>query len=231
MGQALFGAPAKAYSTAYDPATISGKLLWLRGKDLAGANGASVTAWADQSGQPSNNPTTFEGLTVVTGVTPSGGRAIHGAGGGGSGTLTLAAIPIGGGTTAEIWIVVRTITAAEHQSWHLGSGADYYPFSGDSKIYESFATTTRKSYTPSMALNTWRIYRNTVTGGTWNSYLDNHLESTASSQTFGFPATPKLMDSSGCEIAETLLLNSISDATRIANLTSYFNAQHGLAVA
>lgn len=212
---------------AFDPTTsVSNKMLWLRAKDLAGADGSSVTSWTAAAG---SNPTAFAGVTVAAGVTPSGGKAVHGTGSGGAGTMNLAALSPGG-TTAEIWIVVRTVTAGEHQSWHFGSGSDYYPFSGDSKIYESFATTARKSFTPTMALNTWRLYRNTVTAGTWVAYLDNVQQSTASGQTFGFPATPKLMDSSGCDIAEVLLLDAISDATQVTNLISYFNTEHGLTV-
>lgn len=67
-----------------DPGTLSGKRLWLRGKDLAGADASTVTAWADQSGT-SHSPLSFSGTTVKTAASPSGGRVAR---------LAIAAIPL-----------------------------------------------------------------------------------------------------------------------------------------
>jgi predicted secreted protein len=73
MGQVSFKPPqTRAVSTAFDPATLAGKLLWLRAKDL-GSNGSSVTTWADQSGL-SAPPFSITNTTVVTGATPSSGK-------------------------------------------------------------------------------------------------------------------------------------------------------------
>lgn len=62
--------------TSFDPATLSGKLLWLRGKDL-GAAGTTVATWADASGRGHTatgiNPA---GLVVAGAATPAGGKAL-----------------------------------------------------------------------------------------------------------------------------------------------------------
>ena len=59
------------------PADLAGKTLWLRGKDLAGADGAAVTAWADQSGL-AHDPTRFtSSSTILAGATPSGGKVLR----------------------------------------------------------------------------------------------------------------------------------------------------------
>lgn len=65
---------------SFDPSTLTGKLFWFRAKDLAGANGASVTSWADQSGF-ANDLNGISGTTIVTGATPSAGRVARLSGG------------------------------------------------------------------------------------------------------------------------------------------------------
>ena len=59
----------------FDPATLSGKRVWLRAKDL-GANGSSVSSWTDQSGNAFHGLATGTAPTVVTGATPSGGKVV-----------------------------------------------------------------------------------------------------------------------------------------------------------
>lgn len=75
MGQALFGAPAKAYSALFTPASLSNGAFWFRAKDN-GVNGSSVATWVDQLGYGRNGIATGTAPTVITGQTTAGGKAV-----------------------------------------------------------------------------------------------------------------------------------------------------------
>lgn len=59
----------------YDPSTLTGKAVWLRASDLPA--GSSYSVLPDQSGNALNPQTNFN-TTVVSGATPSGGKAMVG---------------------------------------------------------------------------------------------------------------------------------------------------------
>lgn len=65
--------------TTLDPATLTGKRLWLRGKDL-GAAASTVTSWPDQSGKSNSGTPAGTGAITVAASTPSGGKAARFAG-------------------------------------------------------------------------------------------------------------------------------------------------------
>ena len=58
------------------PASLTGNVLWIRGKDQAGVNGSTVTAITDQSGG-THDPDAISGVTVATAATPSSGKAFR----------------------------------------------------------------------------------------------------------------------------------------------------------
>lgn len=70
----------------FDPSTLAGKVLWLRAKDNAGADGSSVTSWADQSGAGGVVASSGTAPTVATASTPLGGKSVRF---GGAGHFTL----------------------------------------------------------------------------------------------------------------------------------------------
>lgn len=103
MAQALFGAPAKAYSTVLDPATLTGKLLWIRGKDL-GTVGAAMTTWTDQSGVGSTVTATTGTVCDSADVTPVGTLASSEFAAGNNAAKAF------NGLSTDAWITASTTT-------------------------------------------------------------------------------------------------------------------------
>ena len=61
-----------------DPSTLSGKVLWLRAKDLTDPDNTDVATWTDQSGTTHNATSTGTAKPKIrTGQTPGGGRAVQ----------------------------------------------------------------------------------------------------------------------------------------------------------
>ena len=60
----------------FDPASLSGKLLWLRAKDL-GANASSVDVWPDQSGTSHDALKGVVAPIVADASTPLGGKSVR----------------------------------------------------------------------------------------------------------------------------------------------------------
>lgn len=60
----------------FDPSSLSGKILWLRAKDL-GADGSSVDTWPDQSGNAKDALRMQNAPTVAANSTPLGGKSVR----------------------------------------------------------------------------------------------------------------------------------------------------------
>lgn len=221
-----------------DPSTISGKRLWLRAKDNAGANGSTVTSWTDQSGL-GNNATGVSTPTVATSSTPNGGKSVAFAN---AGYFTLPNI-MSGATEGEAWVVIKETTAVTQTAfWQMGTDTQesHYPYSGS--VYEAFGIGPgqRVSFTPTLAVDSWRIYRVQSSGGSITAWLDNVRQISATGKTVSWTTAPTLgagknsnivdMKFSG-NIAEIVVLDRTLNTADAADFTAYFNTEHGLTVA
>ena len=348
------------------PTDLTGKTLWLRAKDLAGADGAAVTSWADQSGL-GHSPLSTGSVTKETGETPSGGACARLAGSSvslpplypslgvqatvssnfnpdytaaslvdgltdtGFGWASAGAPSVGtpqwarlqlpsatvvtqyrvyplntsrapkdftfqgsndgsswttldtrtgvawastasklftftnstaytyhrlhvtatqdadllhlyeielnetkNGTLdspAELWMVIRA-TSTNSLAWRFGTGAggDYYPFS-DGKVYSAGFTTARYAeFTPTLAINQWRLIRISQNAGVFKWLIDEAEQFSQSGTTAKWTNEPQLGVSSTFDIAEVLLLTEPTDTAERADLITYFNTEHGLSV-
>lgn len=220
-----------------DPSTLSGKRLWLRAKDNAGANGSTVSSWADQSGL-SNNATGVSTPTVATASTPNSGKSVAFAN---AGYFTLPNI-MSGAAEGEAWVVIKETTAVTQTAfWQMGTDTleSHYPYSGT--IYEAFGMASgRVSWTPTLAVDQWRIYRvQMISGGTFTAWLDNVRQIVATGKTVSWTSSPTLgagknsgsvdMKFSG-NIAEIVVFDRPLSTAEAADLTGYFNTEHGLTV-
>lgn len=241
-----------------DPTTLAGKVLWLRAKDLSGP---SVAAWPDQSGQGHNGASSAGGTaattdpTLVTGATPSGGKAVKFGVNGRSAINTHKFITLpnlGLTTVGEIWVVVKgpiastTDNTAAPGLWQFGpttADRSLFPYN-NANIYENFGRSTRWNYAPTAAqtLDQWRIYRVRAKAGAWDAWLDGYLQPQGPSVgAVAWNTTPALGRSAGGNdsfdaqfgghIAEVLVRSQESTSDEVAWLIDYFNTEHGLAVA
>lgn len=229
----------------FDPSSLAGKVLWLRGKDL-GANGTTVASWADQSGAGHNATSGHDLPTVAAASTPSGGASL-------ALSHSRLDIPNLGLTGAgEMWMVLKNTDSngsdANACTWKFGADNssarnNYFPYAG--VVYDDFGTDTRRQFTPSLSLASWRLYRVSITNGgsgtgTWLAQLDNTTQLTVAGANIAWlsATTPHLSgdynNSSGQgfvgNYAEILVRSQVSTGSEIANLITYFNTQHGLSV-
>jgi len=228
---------------AIDPSTLAGKRLWLRAKDL-GSGGTGVSTWTDQSGAGNNaSSTNAAATTVAAGSTPSGGKAL---------TVTdnfahfttpaLVGTPAPG--EAELWIVLKSVTDGSSRSFGsigpAAGGNDYpfYPFGSDGKVYENFGLplNKRQGFTPTVSIASWRLYRVSASASSWQAWLDGSLQASAAGLGVAWGTSGLLASNSasigfnGGYIAEVLVRDRVSTSSEAADLITYFNSEHGLAV-
>ena len=162
------------------------------------------------------------------------------------GIVNMGEIEIGGvansaTTTMEAWIVVKSDGNATYQGlWHMGGDAGtatYYPYAGGSLIYEGFANSDalNTTWTHSMAITSWRLYRVKNDGTVWQAWLDNTSQFTRASQPATWGQVPLLGKNRTAwfmngNVAEVLIRSQVSTTAEAAALTAYFNAEHGLTV-
>lgn len=144
--------------------------------------------------------------------------------------------------TMEVWAVVKSDGNGTFQGiWHLGgdsgTGASYYPYSGGSTVYEGafLDDAIGTSYTHSMSVTSWRLYRVANNGTTWQAWLDGTSQLTRSGQPATYSKAPLLgKNRAGWffngNIAEILVRRTISTTQEVADLKTYFNSEHGLTV-
>jgi hypothetical protein len=151
----------------------------------------------------------------------------------GSGEIWLSRFTVDGvsllGAAKEIWRILKSNDTSGTAALLGSSGSSsHYTFSGT--VYDDAFALSRQSFTPSVAVTSWRIYRVYNNAGTWKADLDNTNQSTATSKPLTMDPNPKLIVSWTGDIAEVLVRDRISDSTETANLIAYFNAEHGLTV-
>jgi len=147
---------------------------------------------------------------------------------------------------SEIWAVIKSdgsSNAQGHWTFDNGFGAGdegFYPFT-DGSVYESFGTKSgvHQSFTPSLAVTSWRIYRVRVSGTAWAAYLDGVSQATATitgsaltpfAPTLGVTknvATPVVYFMGN--IAEILVRSQVSTTQEVTDITAYLTAEHFVA--
>ena len=145
----------------------------------------------------------------------------------------------GSPTDAEMWIVVKANAGNNGSPVEVSREnlEGYYPFSG--VVYDGFGG-TRQSFTPSLSITSWRLFRATRNATTREWFLDDASQLSVSAGTVkwtaagfigtGASASGVAVQFSG-NIAEILIRGAVSTSTEIADLITYFNTEHGLTVA
>lgn len=226
MAGVRFGFPVRPVVSAPPPGpeTLSGVKFWIRGKDYTGANGSAITSGMLIDRSPSPIGMSCNGITVATGATPNGGRALDI-----TNAINLNSSPAL--TNGDFWVVVKS-RAAGGQAWALGQDtqATHFPFTGND-CYDKTFTSVRQSWTATATVvNVWHLYRvKNTSAGAWQSWMDNVSQKTATAA-FGVAATARLAQDFNGLIAEALILDHVADATEKALLIAYFNSEHGLTV-
>lgn len=236
------GTPTSAVSIS-DPSDITDLGLWLHDAGLTGGEGASVTTWADSSGN--GRDATFAGTTApVRNLNQRGTlSAVRFAGSASAGGLNLPNF-LTGFAAGEIFIVVKVDNdpgvVPETGLWAFGSDtADvHYPYS-DGTIYDSFGSTARKTTvnpTPSLS-SAYRVYNVTSKAGEWTSRIDGTQVYTTATNTVGWTTAPVIGRMAGSAlytkgwIAEVVLFSRELTTTERAAMLAYFAGQDTSSVA
>lgn len=135
--------------------------------------------------------------------------------------------------TREMWVVMRP-TAVGGVDWQLGtSGLQSLHTFSDGKVYDDAFTTTRTSWTPSLALtNNVRLYRVIArSNGTWVAYIDASQEVALTGKFLGEHSLPAILTTFTGDLMEAALMSMETTADEQANLIYYVNTQHGTSIA
>lgn len=98
------------------------------------------------------------------------------------------------------------------------------------------APVTRTSFTPTLPLNQWRIYRIRATGTEWTAYLDQAVQKTltGTAAAIGWSAGAWIGRTNDRwffgNIAELLIVKRPLTNQEVTNLVRYLNTEHGLNV-
>ena len=143
---------------------------------------------------------------------------------------------------AEAWVVLKS-TGTGKGLWNMGgytsaSDAEFYPFS-DGLIYENFGLVSgqRQNWTPSMSITSgYRLYRIRNDGTTWQAWIDQTSQKTASGKAVGWYPTPTLglngfgSDNTDLLVAECLITDTLFTTDEVGWMIDYVNTEHGLSV-
>lgn len=194
---------------------------------VAAGNGDAVAGLFDRSGN-GRHWTQATGASRPT-LTLSGDyRLVF------DGSNDLMAVPLaalaaiaGGGEIHCVWKRNDSVFAGH---WDLGSGTDYYPFSGH--IYESFGTDTRYDFDPVSSLSARHVYSVRAAANDWRVWVDRVSRSTRGTNTVAFNTlAPKigvneLGNYAAMDLCEVVLTPLLTDDQR-ADLWDYFTAKRG----
>ncbi len=230
-----------ADATTYTTATITEYTI-----RNGGTSSNSPTAWTFQG---SNNPAGgWTTLHTVTGATTTANTStahtfsnstayeyyrwnITAINGGGSCEWLMANLTgVSTGKTqrdGELWVFLKRDTA-NSTAWRLGTSgqSSHYDFGGS--IYDDTGSTVRRSFTPSVAITSWRTYRVRVEGTNWTAYLDGSAQSGSSSSStkaWQTSAPSPFVGFSGW-IAEWMLVDHATDSTEQATINAWFAANY-----
>ncbi len=223
------GSPA-----VFTPAANPNLVLWLKANTIGVADGAAVTAWADQSGAGHN-------LVQSTGTSQPAYRTT-------GGPLSKPCVDFDGSSDFldfsaawnqvvpfTVYVVAKTeATGTKVFMDRNGAGtapAIYFALGGtNAALYWNGTTIVNNVASP----NAWHIFRFRLTSSTGGLRLNNGAESTGShsqsalaqwSRMFAFSAALQQYDG---QIAEVILVHESISAPNDALIMAYLNREHGL---
>lgn len=178
-----------------DPRDIPSLWAWYSAEaETTYSDGDAMTSWTDLSGNGRH-------ATQTTGAAggpkwrsaggPGGGPSVEFMGVGQNSTSGYFSInnALNGASAGEAVFYVKA-DALTNNGWNRFDGGgdnSHYPFSGT--VYDKFLSTVRKSFTPSLAVTSWRRYNTWSASGDWGAELDNTAQYSTTSNTVSLPGT------------------------------------------
>ena len=236
----------------FSPADISGLSLWLKADAGVTLSDSNVTAWADQSGNGRNatpdNPTdkplfnasdkNGKPTISLTSMSDEVERV-----------FTISSNPLGasGSTAFSVQYVEDVCDASNDNGPIFGNfgGSEiqsHYPYGQDCLVYDSFATTSRKTALtpPTTISDAWSIYSVHSTNGEWKDYVNGQLMHSDSSNTYnnsigGDDATLYIGKQTGAgnftlkgKVAEVIVYNRVLTTQERQQVEAYLNSKYAI---
>lgn len=247
-----FGAGGGGVSDS-GPELISDLQLWLNANTISGlSDDDQITTWEDDSGngrdatgvqhidwkpkyRSTDGPNSKPAVRMGTDNPEAGGW------------FTLADF-LTGYTSGHIFVVVKTDIDPSSAIDRAGpptrfgsanSNADLYPFHTDSKVYDAFGSTVRKTtndFTTSLA--TWHVYESRTASAAWSLRINGATSGgdffSTATNTVGWTTTPRigshhLSDTHLCGmIAEIIFYSRVLDGTETGDIYDYLETKYGI---
>jgi len=158
----------------------TGSILWMRGRDLTGAAGSTISAWPDAS--PAARTISYVSastpVTVAAASTPKGGKSAAFPGNPGSGSyFTVGATALPTNRDGEVWLVVKSNDVGGSSNGWCKFGGDagqenHYGYGGS--VYDDDGCSSRLSHSAA-GLTAWHIRRVQTTGTTRYVWINGGL--------------------------------------------------------
>ena len=229
-------------AAAFNPSDYGTVAWWLRGDDVT-LNGADVASWNDKSGNarhwtqgtPGKQP-----LFVASAINGKPGLQFDAA----SQEHLRGPNFFGVFTAAETFIVLQRtadppVSATTDGLWKIGQGtSSVVPFT-DGKIYDSFASTVRKTtVNPAASMASPCVYNVVSTSSEWTNFLNGTQLYTTATNTVAFYNSPAAL---GWDIVSTIYMDGIIcewltfsaklDAAGKAAVKAYLGTRYGITMA
>lgn len=255
-GAASLGSGNPADPGGPSPSDVSGLEIWLKANnsqfDSAG-DGDQITTWNDGSGNSRNVTgvlrTNFKPRWKVT-AGPNSYPAVllHDSSGDG-GYFTVPNF-LTGFTAGNVFWVNKIVddppTVSSSQAPPCGdwgsAGDEYYPFDGDSKIYNAFGSTVRKTTNdPTTSLATWHVGETQTASGSFVQKINGALSGndffSTGTNTVGWSTAPFIARTATNTkfmrgwIAEIIFYSSVlSNTDRWSTVHTYLNNKYGFSL-
>lgn len=204
----------------FNPTSITGCQLWLRGSDL-GAVDSAISSWPDQSGN-SRNATQGTGANQPVVKIGSNGKKVAQF----DGLNDSLSLPnfMTGFTSGMLIAVVRVNVDPPPADGTRGDVFDtgvngHYAYSGGG-LYPAWGSSAQKNAGAHPLLNQYRVYEIISAAGDYRVYLDGVLQFSTGTNTVSFGSAPQIGRSFDTfwlfgQIAEIIVYNSVlTDAQR-----------------
>lgn len=222
------------------PDSIGDLQLWLKADSLALNDGDQVSTWTDSSGN-GRDGTRDGGTAGYPKYSAAGGpnskpaiRPYLAGSDGSSFTLPnfLTGYPSGHGFVVAKLDTEVSDVPCPFPDWGT-AGDSYYPYSGDSKIYDDFGSTVRKTtVNPAPALTNWVLYEDRTASGAWSNRLDGTELFATASNTVAFTTAPRIGKSASKQfiglVAEYIFYNRVLDSGETQTIYDYIEDKYGI---
>lgn len=133
--------------------------------------------------------------------------------------------------SGEMWMVVKSNTT-NGNAWSFGTSGSQSHYSWSGSIYDDFGRSSRSGpVTPPGGVTTFRLYRVVAESYAQSLILDNTVLLSSTAGSLAWRNDPSLANNWSGDIAEVLIRSQVSTLSESADLTTYFNSEHGLSVA